>query len=196
MFINWALGELNLKIVYYGPALSGKTTNLRYIYNCTPAHMRGELVSIKTEQDRTLLFDFLQIELGQIHNLKPRFKLYTVPGQVYYAASRRLVLQGADGVVFVADAQAGRSADNQESWYSMEQHLIELGYDLNSIPIVVQFNKLDMPYALTPTQLHRSLNLRDQPCFGASAVKGIGVVKTLKASIAAVIAQVRERVTS
>lgn len=191
MFINWALGELNLKIVYYGPALSGKTTNLQYIHDCTPAHMRGDMVSIKTQQERTLLFDFLQLELNQINNLRPKFKLYTVPGQVYYASSRRLVLQGADGVVFVADAQAGRSAENQESWFAMEQHLVELGYNLATLPIIVQFNKLDLPHALTPAQLYRSLDIKGRPCFGAAALKGIGVTKTLKAAINAVVAQVR-----
>jgi hypothetical protein len=192
MFINWALSELNLKIVYYGPALSGKTTNLQYIHQHTPQHMRGELVSINTQQERTLLFDFLQIELEPINNLKPRFKLYTVPGQVYYAASRRLVLQGSDGIVFVADAQAGRTADNQDSWYAMEQHLIELGYDIKTFPIIVQFNKLDLPHALPPAQLYRSLNINGRMCFGAAAVKGVGVFKTLKAVTTAVASQVRK----
>lgn len=194
MFINWALGELNLKLVYYGPALSGKTTNLQYIYAKTPAHMRGQLVSLKTQQERTLLFDFLQLEVGQINNLKPKFKLYTVPGQVYYAASRKLILQGADGVVFVVDSQAGRFSDNLESWYTMEQHLIEMGNDITTFPIIAQFNKRDMPHVLPINQLRLQLNLPARiPYFEASAVNGNGVFDTLKAAMNMVIAQVRKK---
>ncbi|NJK81867.1 MAG: GTPase domain-containing protein [Chloroflexaceae bacterium] len=193
MFINWGLGELNLKIVYYGPALSGKTSNLQYIYARTPPHLRGRLVSLKTQQERTLLFDFLQLEMGKINNLKPKFKLYTVPGQAYYAASRRLILQGADGVVFVADSQAGRSADNLESWYNMEQHLVELGYDISSFPIVVQFNKRDMQHIMPTNEMRRQLNIAAyRPCFEASAIRGVGVFDTLKAAMTAVVAQVRK----
>lgn len=193
MFINWSLGELNLKIVYYGPALSGKTSNLQYIYARTPAHLRGRLISLKTQQERTLLFDFLQLEMGKINNLKPKFKLYTVPGQAYYAASRRLILQGTDGVVFVADSQAGRSADNLESWYTMEQHLIELGYDITTFPIIVQFNKRDIPHVLPVAELRRQLNLpAHRRCFEASAVQGTGVFDTLKAAMTAVVSQVRK----
>jgi signal recognition particle receptor subunit beta len=191
MFINWGLGELNLKIVYYGPALSGKTTNLQYIHARTPAHLRGRLISLKTQQERTLLFDFLQLEMGKVSNLKPKFKLYTVPGQVYYAASRRLILQGTDGVVFVVDSQAGRLAENQESWLTMEQHLIELGHDISTFPIIVQFNKRDMPHVLSVNEMRRHLELGSRPCFEASAVKGTGVFDTLKAAMNAVIAQVR-----
>lgn len=191
MFVNWALGEINLKIVYYGAALSGKTTNLQFIYARTPSNLRGRLISLKTQQDRTLLFDFLQLEIGKVANLKPKFKLYTVPGQVYYAASRRLILQGADGVVFVVDSQAGRMAENEESWYTMEQHLIELGYDLNTFPIVVQFNKRDLPHALPVQELRRRLPVEGRPCFEAAAIKGYGVFDTLKASMNSVVAAVR-----
>lgn len=192
MFINWELSELNLKLVYYGPALSGKTANLQYIHARTPANRRGRLVSLKTAQDRTLFFDFLQLEVGQINNLKPRFKLYTVPGQVYYAASRRLILQGADGIVFVADSQAGRSADNLESWYTMEQHLIEMGNDITTFPIIVQFNKRDMPHVLPTNQLRYQLQIpKHRPWFEASAINGTGVFETLKAAMTTVIAQVR-----
>jgi hypothetical protein len=195
MFINWALGELNLKLVYYGPALSGKTSNLQYIYARTPAHLRGRLVSLKTQQDRTLLFDFLQLEMGKVSNLKPKFKLYTVPGQPYYAASRRLILQGTDGVVFVADSQAGRSADNLESWYTMEQHLIELGYDIMTFPVVVQFNKRDMPHVLPVDQLRQQLQLPPhRQGFEASAIRGVGVFDTLKAAMTSVVAQVRKKI--
>ena len=191
MFINWALGELNLKIVYYGAALSGKTTNLQYIHARTPANLRGRLISLKTQQDRTLLFDFLQLEMGKVNNLKPKYKLYTVPGQVYYAASRRLILQGTDGVVFVADSQAGRMAENQESWYTMEQHLIELGHDISTFPIIVQFNKRDLPHVISATELRNQLGVQQRPCFEASALRGNGVFDTLKAIMNAVVMQVR-----
>ncbi|NJL05268.1 MAG: GTPase domain-containing protein [Chloroflexaceae bacterium] len=193
MFINWGLGEINLKIVYYGPALSGKTSNLQYIYARTPPHLRGRLVSLKTQQERTLLFDFLQLEMGKINNLKPKFKLYTVPGQAYYAASRRLILQGTDGVVFVADSQAGRSNENLESWYTMEQHLIELGYDIRTFPIIVQFNKRDLPHAMPTRDLRRLLHIApERQCYEASAVSGLGVFDTLKAAMTAVVGQVRK----
>lgn len=194
MFINWGLGELNLKLVYYGPALSGKTTNLQYIHARTPAHLRGRLISLKTQQERTLLFDFLQLEMGKVANLKPKFKLYTVPGQVYYAASRRLILQGTDGVVFVVDSQAGRLAENQESWYTMEQHLIELGHDITTFPIIIQFNKRDLPHVLPIAELRRQLDVGNRPCFEAAAMSGHGVFDTLKAGMNAVIAQVRTAV--
>ncbi len=192
MFINWGLGELNLKIVYYGPALSGKTTNLQYIHARTPAHLRGRLISLKTQQERTLLFDFLQLEMGKVNNLKPKFKLYTVPGQVYYAASRRLILQGTDGIVFVADSQAGRLAENQESWYTMEQHLIELGQDISTFPIIVQFNKRDLPHVLSTAEICYQLGISGRPCFEASALRGTGVFDTLKAAMNGVVAQVRQ----
>lgn len=192
MFINWALGELNLKIVYYGAALSGKTTNLQHIHARTPANLRGRLISLKTQQERTLLFDFLQLEIGKVNNLKPKFKLYTVPGQVYYAASRRLILQGTDGVVFVVDSQAGRLAENQESWYTMEQHLIELGQDISTFPIIVQLNKRDLPHVLSPAELRRQIDIQQRPCFEASALQGPGVFDTLKAAMNAVVAQMRQ----
>jgi signal recognition particle receptor subunit beta len=189
MFINWSLGELNLKIVYYGPALSGKTTNLQYIHARTPQHLRGRLVSLKTQQERTLFFDFLQLELGKVNNLKPKFKLYTVPGQTYYATSRKLILQGTDGIVFVADSQAGRMAENQESWFTMEQHLIELGQDIRTFPIIVQLNKRDLPYTLPAAAIRRQLGLLNYQCFEASATLGTGVFDTLKASMNTVIGQ-------
>lgn len=194
MFINWGLGELNLKIVYYGPALSGKTTNLQYIHARTPTHLRGRLISLKTQQERTLLFDFLQLEMGKVNNLKPKFKLYTVPGQVYYAASRRLILQGTDGIVFVADSQAGRMAENQESWYTMEQHLIELGHNIAHFPIIVQFNKRDMPHVHSLNELRSQLDINGRMCFEAAALRGTGVFDTLKAAMNSVIARVRTNI--
>lgn len=189
MFINWSLGELNLKLVYYGPGLSGKTTNLQYIHARTPQHLRGHLVSLKTQQERTLFFDFLQLEIGSVNNLKPKFKLYTVPGQTYYATSRRLILQGTDGIVFVADSQAGRMAENQESWFTMEQHLIELGQDIRTFPIVVQMNKRDLPYILPVAVIRHQLGLGNHPYFEAVAAQGTGVFDTLKAAMNAVIKQ-------
>ena len=194
MFINWALGELNLKIVYYGAALSGKTTNLQYIHARTPAKLRGRLISLKTQQERTLLFDFLQLEMGRVNNLKPKFKLYTVPGQVYYAASRRLILQGTDGIVFVVDSQVGRLAENQESWYTMEEHLIELGQDISTFPIIVQLNKRDLPHVLSAVELRRHLDIQKRPCFEASALQGNGVFDTLKSAMNAVVGQMRRAV--
>ncbi|MCU0491083.1 MAG: Rab family GTPase [Chloroflexaceae bacterium] len=193
MFINWGLGELNLKIVYYGPALSGKTTNLQFIHARTPPNLRGRLISLKTQQERTLFFDFLQLEIGKVNNLKPKFKLYTVPGQTYYAASRRLILQGTDGIVFVADSQAGRMAENQESWYTMEQHLIEQGHNLATFPIIVQFNKRDLPHALPLSDMRNQLDVTGRTCFEAAAAKGAGVFDTLKATMNAVVAQVRKQ---
>jgi mutual gliding-motility protein MglA len=194
MFINWALGELNLKIVYYGAALSGKTSNLQYIHARTPPNLRGRLISLKTQQERTLLFDFLQLEMGKVNNLKPKFKLYTVPGQVYYAASRRLILQGTDGVVFVVDSQAGRMGENQEAWYTMEQHLIELGHDISTFPIIVQLNKRDLPHVTSAAEIRRQLGIQGRPCFEASALKGHGVFDTLKAIMNGVVSQVRSAI--
>nr|NIO70838.1 gliding-motility protein MglA [Anaerolineae bacterium] len=145
MFINWKLREINLKIVYYGPALSGKTTNLEYIHSKLKPELRGELISLKTSEDRTIFFDFLQLEVGEIKNLKPKFNLYTVPGQVIYAASRKLVLQGTDGVVFVADSQWDRLQANVESMRSLQNNLRQLGYDPVHLPLAMQYNKRDLP---------------------------------------------------
>lgn len=189
MFINWAQRELHLKIVYYGPALSGKTTNLEYIHANTPAHLRTKLISLKTQQDRTLLFDFLQLDVGEVANLKPKFKLYTVPGQMYYAASRKIIMHGVDGVIFVADSQAGRMHDNQECWFGMEQHMLELGLSTKQIPITIQFNKRDLPHAVAVEKLRRPFP--NFVCIEASAATGLGVLETLKASMKSVITQVR-----
>ncbi|PDW05001.1 GTP-binding protein [Candidatus Viridilinea mediisalina] len=194
MFINWSQGEINLKIVYYGAGMSGKTTNLQFIYARTPQKLRSQLISLKTHQDRTLLFDFLQLEVGQVANLKPKFKLYTVPGQVYYDTSRRLILQGADGVVFVVDSQADRMDDNAELWRSMERHLVELGYDLKTFPIVVQINKRDVPNTLSIPEIRRRLPIKGYPTFEAVAIKGYGVFDTLKASMSGVIAAAHQAV--
>jgi signal recognition particle receptor subunit beta len=181
MFINWQLRELNLKIVYYGPALSGKTTNLEQIHARVDPKRRSELVSLKTHEDRTLYFDFLQLELGKISGFTPKIHLYTVPGQTYYEASRKLVLRGADGVVFVVDSAAERLRDNLESWRNMNQHLASLEGSPANIPIVLQFNKQDLPSAVPPPFLKRAMRVNGYPTFSAVAVQGQGVFDTLKA---------------
>lgn len=192
MFINRRLKEIQFKIVYYGPALSGKTTNLEYVHSHTNPRLRGELVSLKTREDRTLYFDYLQLELGKIKGLKPRFNLYTVPGQTYYAATRKLVLQGADGVVFVADSQANRLRDNLVSFQDMLRFLRELGYNPAHVPLVVQFNKRDLPNILPTAILKRQLRLNGSiPCFEAIAINGKGVFDTLKAAIGRVVSSIQ-----
>ena len=180
MYINWQMRELNIKIVYYGPALSGKTTNLEQIHKRVDPQRRGELVSLKTHEDRTLYFDFLQLELGKIGGLTPKIHLYTVPGQIYYEISRKLVLKGTDGVVFVADSSSRRFADNQESWKKLQEQLGTFGIALNSIPIIVQFNKQDVPDALPPMAMKMMLRLNGYPFYSATAIRGEGVFDTLK----------------
>jgi hypothetical protein len=187
MFINQRLGELHLKIVYYGPALSGKTTNLEMIHARTNPDMRGNLVSLKTRDDRTLYFDFLQLELGKIKGLKPKFSLYTVPGQIYYAASRKLVLQGADGVVFVADSVRDRLPDNKETLAGLLVHLQEMGFRPESYPFVLQCNKQDLPDIYRPAELQDRLGQNGATCLPAVAVQGVGVFDTLKAIINRVV---------
>jgi signal recognition particle receptor subunit beta len=191
MLINRGLKEINLKIVYYGPALSGKTTNLQYIHTHINPRIRGELVSIKTLEDRTLFFDFLQLELGEVMGLKPKFQLYTVPGQVFYVASRKLVLQGADGVVFVADSQVNRLDDNIESLHDMKGHLAEMGYKVDDFPLVIQFNKRDLPNVAPVSLLRSTLAANGGPCFEAVATEGNGVFDTLKAIIQQVVESAR-----
>ncbi len=192
MFINWQLRELNLKVVYYGPALSGKTTNLEQIHAKVDPKRRGELVSLKTQEDRTLYFDFLQIELGKISGLTPKIHLYTVPGQSYYEASRKLVLRGADGVVFVADSTPNRLRANLESWQNLKTHLASLEISFTDIPMVVQFNKRDLPNATAITTLKNVLRLNGQPTFEATAMQGQGVFETLKTIINGVVKQVQK----
>jgi len=193
MFINWKLREINLKIVYYGPALSGKTTNLQTIHLKTSPKVRGELVSLKTRGDRTIYFDFLQLELGQIAGLKPRFNLYTVPGQVYYVGSRKLVLQGADGVVFVADSQKDRLQANIDMRRNMIENLQALAYDPHSMPLVLQCNKRDLPDVMPIAQMQKDLNLDGVPCFESVATEGTGVFETLKTIINLVVAKAQRQ---
>lgn len=194
MFINWQLRELNLKVVYYGPALSGKTTNLEQIHARINPEKRGELISLKTHEDRTLYFDFLQLELGKISGLTPKIHLYTVPGQTYYEASRKLVLRGADGVVFVADSAANRISDNLDLWHNMKAHLHSLDLPLADLPIIVQLNKRDAPNALPVQFLRSTLRLNGYPTIEAVAVQGQGVFDTLKAIINGVITRIQKEI--
>jgi mutual gliding-motility protein MglA len=193
MHINWQLRELNLKIVYYGPALSGKTTNLEQIYaRVDPAH-RSEMVSLKTYEDRTLFFDFLQLELGKINNLLPKIHLYTVPGQSCYEASRKLVLRGADGVVFVADSSPKCADANLRAWHDMQTHLASFDVPLTSIPIVLQCNKQDLYDALSPAQIGYLLHAELLPNLPAIANQGSGVFDTLKTITRNVITQIQRQ---
>lgn len=191
MMINWHSRELRLKIVYYGPAMSGKTTNLEQIHARIDPQHKSNLVSVKTSEERTLYFDFMQFELGKICGLTPNIQLYTVPGQEYYQASRRLVLRGADGIVFVADSDALRVNDNVESWHDMQHYLDELNPQPGNTPIVVQYNKRDLLNALAPEQLRSTLGSTKIKGFEAIAIKGIGVFDTLKAIINQVVLQVQ-----
>ncbi len=180
-FINYALREINCKIVYYGPGLCGKTTNLQYIYQKTAPDARGKMISLATETERTLFFDFLPLSLGEIRGFKTRFHLYTVPGQVFYDASRKLILKGVDGVVFVADSQEERIDANIESLENLRINLTEQGYDLDKLPYVIQYNKRDLPDIMFVEELRRELNPTDVPEFAACATTGEGVFETLKA---------------
>jgi hypothetical protein len=195
VFINRRKKEIHLKIVYYGPALSGKTTNLQYVHGHTREEMRGDLVSLTTKEDRTIFFDYMTLDLGAIAGLKPRFNLYTVPGQVYYASTRKLVLQGADGLVFVADSAPDRVVANRESLKDLGRYLQELGYDLRNTPLVVQFNKRDLANALPIPKLREYLRLTNPaiPVTESIAIRGDGVFDTLKTTINLVLMQVREK---
>jgi hypothetical protein len=181
-FINYASREINCKIVYYGPGLCGKTTNLQYIYDKTNPQAKGKLISLATETDRTLFFDFLPLELGTVRGFKTRFHLYTVPGQVFYDASRKLILKGVDGVIFVADSQVERMDANVESVDNLIVNLKSQGYDLASIPYVLQLNKRDLPNVTPVDEMKRLLIRKNppEPTFDAVAPKGVGVFETLK----------------
>lgn len=178
--INFATREISCKVVYYGPGLSGKTTNLQVIHQKMPQDKRTDMVSLATEGDRTLFFDFLPLNLGDIKGFKTRFQLYTVPGQVYYNSTRKLVLRGVDGIVFVADSQRSRQAENIESLQNLRQNLQDYGMDLDDMPFVLQYNKRDMDNVFTLDELNAELNPRGIPFFPATAHNGKGVVTTLK----------------
>ncbi len=177
--INYASREINCKIVYYGTGLGGKTTNLEYIYSRVNPDTKGKMISLATETERTLFFDFLPIDLGEVRGFKTRFHLYTVPGQVYYNASRRLILKGVDGLVFVADSQASRAEANIESMHNLYENLETYGYDLETIPFAIQYNKRDMDNILSPEELRAQINPMGVPDFEGVAIKGEGVFETL-----------------
>jgi signal recognition particle receptor subunit beta len=180
--VNYATREITCKIVYYGPGRSGKTSNLHYIYNQVPGDRRGSMVSLATQTDRTLFFDFLPLDLGTISGFTTRFQLYTVPGQVYYATTRKLVLQGADGVVFVADSQRRQIEENVESMQDLHENLAEQGIDARSVPLVIQYNKQDLPRELIMDvgELDDVLNFRGVPYHAGDALRGTGVFETLR----------------
>jgi len=179
-FVNYHTKEINCKIVYYGPGLGGKTTNIQHIYQKTSADNKSKMVTLNTENERTLFFDFLPLELGEIRGFKTRFHLYTVPGQVFYEASRKLILRGVDGIVFVADSQIEKMEANLQSLDSLKENLSEQGYDVSKLPIIMQWNKRDLPNISPVSELEKSLNSLDVPSFEASALKGDGVFESLK----------------
>jgi len=179
-FINFAAREINCKIVYYGPGLGGKTTNLQVVYDRTGEAQKGKMISLATETDRTLFFDFLPLDLGTVRGFKTRFHLYTVPGQVFYDASRKLILRGVDGVVFVADSQEERMDANVEALENLQENLKEHGYEFTKIPYVLQLNKRDLPNAMPCDTLRKELLKKGEPSFEAVAFQGVGVFETLK----------------
>ncbi|OQX85115.1 MAG: gliding-motility protein MglA [Candidatus Latescibacteria bacterium 4484_7] len=179
--INYSSREINVKIVYYGPGLCGKTTNIQYIYEKVSPDTKGKLITLATEMDRTLFFDFLPLELGKVKGFRTRFHLYTVPGQVYYDASRKLILRGVDGIVFVADSQQSRYDANIESLYNLHENLAEYNLNLDEIPFAIQYNKRDLPEIISVEDLEQELNPKKFPSFEAVAIKGTGVFDTLKA---------------
>jgi hypothetical protein len=191
-FINYASREINCKIVYYGPGLCGKTTNLQHIFESTAPQARGKLISLATETDRTLFFDFMPLELGTVRGFKTRFHLYTVPGQVFYDASRKLILKGVDGVVFVADSQEERMDANVESLYNLEENLQAQGYDLLKLPYVLQLNKRDLPNIIPVEELAGELRRKEEPVVEAVAASGDGVFDTLKAVAKQVLTELRK----
>lgn len=179
-FVNYHTKEINCKIVYYGPGLGGKTTNIQYIYQKTASDNKGQMVTLNTENERTLFFDFLPLDLGTIRGFKTRFHLYTVPGQVFYEASRKLILRGVDGVIFVADSQVERMESNVESLENLRSNLKLQGYDIEKLPLVMQWNKRDLPNIVSTADMEKKLNLLDSPSFEGIATQGVGVFETLK----------------
>jgi signal recognition particle receptor subunit beta len=192
-FINYAAREINCKIVYYGPGLGGKTTNIQWIHEKTREDAKGKLISLATESERTLFFDFLPIELGTIRGFRTRFHLYTVPGQVFYDASRKLILKGVDGVVFVADSQEARMDANVEAISNLRLNLKDQGYDLENMPYALQLNKRDLPSAVALAELEEALRIKDEPLFEAVATTGDGVFETLKSIIKLVLKDLKNR---
>lgn len=191
-FINYSSKEINCKVVYYGPGLCGKTTNLNFVYKKMKPDSKGKMISLATETDRTLFFDFLPLALGEIKGFKTRFHLYTVPGQIFYDASRKLILKGVDGIVFVADSQVERMDANMESFDNMKQNLVDHGFSLDKIPYVIQYNKRDIANCVPVPELKKVLNTDGVPDFEACATTGTGVFETLKGVIKLVLAELRK----
>ncbi len=179
-FVNYHTKEINCKIVYYGPGLGGKTTNIQHVYQKTSGDNKGKIISLNTENERTLFFDFLPLDLGEIRGFKTRFHLYTVPGQVFYEASRKLILRGVDGIVFVADSQVEKMDANIESLEGLRNNLVEQGYEVDKIPLVMQWNKRDLPNVTSIGELEKKINRWNSPSYEATAIKGDGVFETLK----------------
>ncbi len=191
-FINFPAREINCKLVYYGPGLGGKTANLQWIYDHTGSGQKGKMISLATETDRTLFFDFLPLDLGTVRGFKTRLHLYTVPGQVFYEASRKLILKGADGVVFVADSQEERMDANLETLENLREHLKEHNLSFSSIPYVLQLNKRDLPNVLPPEELRKQLQAKGEPLVEAVAVTGQGVFETLREVAKLVLAELKK----
>jgi hypothetical protein len=191
-FINFPAREINCKLVYYGPGLGGKTANLQWIYEKTGTAQKGKMVSLATETDRTLFFDFLPLDLGTVRGFKTRFHLYTVPGQVFYEASRKLILKGADGVVFVADSQEERMDANLETLENLQENLKDHGLDFNTIPYVLQLNKRDLPNVLSVDELKKHLQVKGEPVMEGVAIQGQGVFETLKEVAKLVLAELKK----
>lgn len=192
-FINYSAREISCKIVYYGPGLCGKTTNLHYIYKKVNPDSKGKMISLATKTERTLFFDFLPLALGSIKGFKVRFHLYTVPGQIFYDASRKLILRGIDGVIFVADSQVERTEANLESLDNLIKNLKEQGFELEKLPYVIQYNKRDLPNTVPVEEMERTLNPRKVPCYEAVAPKGEGVFETLKEVAKMVIMELKKK---
>lgn len=192
-FINFSLREVHFKIVYYGPGLGGKTTNVQYIYNRAPPNERGKFHQLSTEDERTLFFDYFPLSVGELRGgLKPKFKLYTVPGQMKYPYARKLILRDVDGVVFVADSQVERMDANIDSMGELEANLNGQGFAIEDVPLVIQYNKRDLPNAVALDEMRRALNVRSVPDFEAVAPTGVGVGDTLKAIAKKVIARAKK----
>jgi hypothetical protein len=191
-FINFAAREINCKIVYYGAGLGGKTTNLQWIFDQTLGKKGGKMISLATETDRTLFFDFLPLDLGTVRGFKTRFHLYTVPGQVFYDASRKLILRGVDGVIFVADSQEERMDANYEALDNLQENLKDHGYDFAKVPYILQLNKRDLPSALPIEELKKALLKKGEPAFEAVAYQGVGVFETLKECGRLVLAELKK----
>ncbi len=193
-FINYTTKEINCKVIYLGPGLGGKTTNIQYIYEQTQQSERGKLVTLSTENERTLFFDFLPLAIGEVRGFKTRFHLYTIPGQTFYEVSRQFILKGVDGIVFVADSQSERMEANIESFESLEKSLEKQGYDIHKIPLVFQYNKRDLPATVTVQELEATFNPMHRPYFEAVAHQGQGVMETLQSISKLVIRELKGEV--